>query len=306
MRSVDSSSVLDTLDVALFAFALFPPGSGEPESASLYRELMFARTSREGLRRSADREAMFAAHRLRVALQLAPVTAIDYSNSNPVARWKIIHRHLEHKYVHTATELLAQLARRIAVTLDDWQQPRGGTTAHRRAVWVKANGRCAACHYDFVARSSPALRTFDPFKPYLQSPEELTSQEIDHVVAVSGVGTNELSNLQLLCRWCNFGKGDGLGVDIRREAEFAASIVSEIPRIHIASMFYMTLASAGYECERCDQGLRNELTIRLRDSQHGFVLSNLASTCYNCAPELSTHKDSQVQSDERTALSLEV
>jgi hypothetical protein len=278
----DTGRILDSLDVALFAFALVPPESEESNSAALYRELIFARTTKEGLRRSADREAVFAAHRLRVALQLAPLDAISYTTTNPTARWKIIQRHLAMKYPHTGADLVTQLARRVAVTLADWQEPRGATTSHHRAVWLKSGGRCSSCHYDFTAKNSPALLTLDPFKLYYQSPEELTAPEIDHIVAISGVGTNELANLQLLCRWCNFGKGDGLGVDIRREAEYAALGISEIPRGHIASMFYMTLADNDFSCETCRRGQHIELTIRLRDSQHGFLLSNLVSTCYEC------------------------
>lgn len=244
---------------------------------------MFARTTREGLRRAADRDSVFAAQRLRLALQLAPLQAIQYETTNPQARWQIVHRHLASRYPLTPDDLLIQLARRIAVTLSDWQEPRGATTAHRRTVWTRSNGRCSACHYDFNAKSSPALAKFDPFKPYERSPEELTSEEIDHIVAISGVGTNESSNLQLLCRWCNFGKGDGLGVDIRREAEYAAVEVSEAPRGHVASMFYMTLAANDFSCEECESGPAVEITARTRDRDHGFLLSNMKATCYDCA-----------------------
>jgi hypothetical protein len=277
---VEAGAMIDTLDVALYAFSLTPPKADEPNSADLYRELMFARTSREGLRRSADRESIYAAQRLRIALQLAPVEAIAYTNSNPVARWKLIQKHLAARYDGTAAELVTQLARRIAVTLADWQEPRGSTLTYRHSVWIKADGKCCSCHYDFEAKSSPALSSLDPFKPYYSSPEELTADEIDHIVAISGVGTNDVDNLQLLCRWCNFGKGDGLGVDIRKEAEYAARSLELIPRGHTAAMFYMTLADGEFKCENCRA--EAELTIRFRDRRHGFLLSNLFPTCYLC------------------------
>ncbi|MGV0718629.1 HNH endonuclease signature motif containing protein [Mycolicibacterium sp. XJ662] len=276
-----SDEILSTLDVALYAFALVPPSKDESDTASTYRDLMLARTSREGLRRSADRDTVFAAHRLRVALQLAPIEAIAYSNANPVARWKIVRDHLTQKYPDTAGELLDILARRIAVTLSDWEVPRRSAGSHYRAVWMKSDGRCSACHFDFKTKSSRALSALDPFKPYYQSPEELTSEEIDHIVAISGVGTDVVDNLQLLCRWCNFGKSDGLGVDIRREAEFAAISVESIPRSHRAAMFYMTLAHYDFKCGSCNS--RTELTIRLSDPRHGFLLSNLAAVCYECS-----------------------
>jgi 5-methylcytosine-specific restriction endonuclease McrA len=225
---------------------------------------------------------MFAAHRLRVALELAPVEAISYAASNPIARWQIIHDHLVKRYPLTTDDLIKQLARRIAVTLADWQEARTSTTPHRRAVWVRSRGKCSACHYDFAAKSSPALARLDPFKPYYRSPDELTSEEIDHLVAISGVGTNDINNLQLLCRWCNFGKGDGLGVDIRREAEYAAIPIDDIPRSHVASLFYMTLADNGFACQQCGAGDDQELTVRLRDDERGFLLSNLRSSCYQC------------------------
>lgn len=282
--NVDQGQLLDTLDVALYAFALVPPVAGETNTAELYRDLMFNRTTREGLRRSADREAIFAAQRLRVALELAPVEAITYLDANPVARWKLIYQHLMSSYSDVSPDLLTQLARRIAVILTDWQEPRASASVNRRAVWIKSLGRCCACHYDFEARSSPALTSEDPFKPYYWSPDELTAEEIDHIVAISGVGTNELDNLQLLCRWCNFGKGDGLGVDIRREAEFATTAVDLIPRIHVAAMAYMTLADNDFRCELC--GSVGELTTRLRNLRHGYLLSNLVSICYECIDHL--------------------
>jgi len=281
--SSNSSSVagmLDTLDVALYAFCLIPPSANEGITAALYRDLMAARTSREGMRRSADREAIFAAQRLRLALQLAPVDAIDYSASNPTARWRIIELHLLERYPQAGREIIAQLAHRIATTLDDWREQRGSRSVHERDIWKKADGKCCSCHYDFNLKSSPALLARDKFKPYFDSPEELTSPEIDHIVAISGLGTDGAQNLQLLCRWCNFGKGDGLGVDIRKEAENAAIDLEEMRRSHVANMFYMTLADSGFECENCNG--QTELTIRLRDDRHGFLLSNLLSICYAC------------------------
>lgn len=281
--SSSAVEMLDTLDVALYAFCLIPPSADEANTAVLYRDLMAARTSREGMRRSADREAIFAAQRLRLALQLAPVEAINYSDSNPTARWRIIQTHLVDRYPNASHEIVTQLARRIATTLTDWREERSGKSIHERAVRKSANDKCCCCHYDFKLKSSPALTSRDKFKPYFDSPEELTSPEIDHIVAISGLGTNDAGNLQLLCRWCNFGKGDGLGVDIRREADNAVADFSEMQRSHIANMFYMTLADNDFACEKC-RG-RNELTIRLRDDRHGFLLSNLRSICYPCARE---------------------
>ncbi|WP_084968982.1 HNH endonuclease [Prescottella equi] len=272
---------LKTLDVALFAFALSPTLAEEDEVATRYREIMLARTSAEGLRRSSDQTALYAAHRLRLALQLAPVGAIAYQQQNPVPRWRIIHDHLTEEYVDVDSNLLETLARRIAVTLTSWQTQRASTTPLRREVVRRAKNRCHACHFDFAQRSSPALLELDHYKPYFLSPEELTSQEIDHILAISGVGTNDLTNLQLLCRWCNSGKGDGLGVDIRQEARFAAVATADIPRSHIATLFYLVLARDEFLCTHCQGG--NELTIRRSHEDRGFVASNLRATCYQCA-----------------------
>ena len=126
--------------------------------------------------------------------------------------------------------------------------------------------------------------SLDRFKPYFKSPIELTSPEIDHIVAVSGVGNNGIDNLQLLCRWCNFGKGDGLGVDIRTEAKYAVVEIDDIPRVHIANMFYMTIADNNFACAPC--GCHSELTVRLINMRRGFLLSNLTPTCYQCNDRL--------------------
>jgi 5-methylcytosine-specific restriction endonuclease McrA len=279
--STRSAELLQTLDVAMFAFALDQPTDQDSPAAIAYRELMLSRANREGLRRSADLQTHYAAYRLRLAIELAPMEALRYVVDNPQSRWRLVFAHLAELYPDAERGLLEELSRRIATTLTNWQEQRSATTAHKRQVWKRCKGACSCCHFDFTMRESPALIELDPHKPYWDSPEELTSDELDHTIPVSSVGTNRPENLQLLCRWCNLGKGDGLGVDIRREAEFSSFPIDEIPRGHRAAVFYATLSRAGFVCEDC--GASAELTCRKRVDRVGFTISNMRAVCYECA-----------------------
>ena len=128
--------------------------------------------------------------------------------------------------------------------------------------------------------------TSDPYKPYFESPDELLTMEVDHREAVSGLGTNIVDNLQLLCRLCNAGKGDGLGVDVRQEARFAGTPILDVPRSHRARMLFAVIDRDDRKCTVCESA-ETELTVRPVVRDGAYVRSNLYTVCFDCAGSLA-------------------
>ena len=126
------------------------------------------------------------------------------------------------------------------------------------------------------------LKHEDAHKPYYHSPEELRSLEVDHIDAVSALGTNAVENLQLLCRLCNWGKGDGLGVEVRAEAQYAGCAIRNVGMRHRAAMLYYTIERDAGMCGLCSSS-SNELTVRPLLDSGCFVRSNLHAVCVECA-----------------------
>jgi hypothetical protein len=125
------------------------------------------------------------------------------------------------------------------------------------------------------------LKIGDAYKPYYEAPEELLRPEVDHIEAISALGTNTLSNLQVLCRLCNAGKGRGLGLNLRDEVRYAGTPIGEISRAHRCSLVYYVIRRDGQRCTRCD-GTLDELTIRPIVDSGAIVRSNLRTVCTAC------------------------
>ncbi len=211
--------------------------------------------------------------RLRVAMHLSPIDAIGYDATNPTPRHTLITDYLRAEFGRS-DEGVPRLARDIASVLDRWDASRKRTSETADVLLRRQAGRCAHC--GFVFDSWRSSRTDDVMKPYHESPEEFTSPEVDHIEAISGFGTNETRNLQVLCRLCNAGKGDGLGLDVRREAKRAADRIAEIPVADRVRMFYYVLERAERRCAKTGRdSTQCELTMRLVRPRGGFLRTNL-------------------------------
>jgi 5-methylcytosine-specific restriction endonuclease McrA len=249
--------------------------------ASMYRDFALTRAS---LVTRADDDGSARQRfelRLRLALHLAPAAAINYDSGNPTARWRLVHDYLVSVFARDPDQTKV-LARDIALVLDNWDRKRADVTRHRDFLIRRDGPYCAACQVRFLASPPVTLSARDDFKPYYTSPEELLSIEVDHIEAISGLGTNVLSNLQLLCRLCNSGKGDGLGVEIRMEARYAGAQISEVPVAHRARMFYYVIDRDGHYCALCGSS-GEELTVRPLVPTGGYIRSNLQAVCVDCA-----------------------
>jgi 5-methylcytosine-specific restriction endonuclease McrA len=271
--------LLDSLDAVLDMLALLPERASEGARGKQYAE--FAHERAEGLLRTADDEGNRRRFevRLRLAMHLAPAAAIDYTSSNTTQRWRLVHEYLVGVYGRAAIAS-EPLAREIAKVLDSWQSARHDVSKYRSYLLHRDGGWCQNCRFRFS--DVVVARERDAYKPYHSSPEELTSPEVDHILAISGLGTNELENLQLLCRLCNGGKDDGLGVPTRLEAQYAGRAVDLVPISHRARLLYYVIDRDRRTCTRCAREDR-ELTIRPILTAGGYVRSNLQAVCIRCA-----------------------
>lgn len=281
------SAVLDGLDLLLARLVAGGGTDGSSARELFYEEAAYSRVS-DLLRAGEDngRRGQFEV-RLRLALHLSPKAAIAYDRRNVTPRWRLIHEHLVESFSYPP-ESSEDLARSIARILDNWDEKREGVTAHRNFLLRRDGNRCQNCFAKFGDKKNLTVISKDPYKPYYLAPEELLSPEVDHVEAVSALGTNDRANLQLLCRLCNSGKGDGLGLSVRQEAEFAGLEVNEASIFYRSSLVYWVIDRDGRRCDLC--GLADEeLTIRPVVHGGGLVRSNMRSTCVICAGLQAAH-----------------
>lgn len=217
--------------------------------------------------------------RIRLALHLAPRSAICYERSNPRPRWKLIFTHLVSTLGRDPSGAEA-LAREIALVLDSWDSERSLVTGHLNYLMSRDGPQCRNCKVSFV--SDPvSLRNKDVYKPFFLAPDELLRPEVDHIEAISALGTNVLSNLQILCRLCNAGKGAGLGLDVREEIKYAGRMVESAPRSHRCKLVYYVIARDDRRCQQCGDD-SDELTIRPIVMSGGLLRSNLRTVCVRC------------------------
>jgi hypothetical protein len=272
------SGILSSLDVLLDHLVIGTTLEQQSPRTTEYESFAFSRAA-SVLRADLDAAARHRFEtRLRLALHLTPVMAVNYQRSNPSPRWRLILEYLVTSFGRNRAEC-EPLAREIATLLDNWDRRRDEVTGHRAFLIHRDGPFCRNCRLQFGTEPE-SLSSKDPYKPYFESPEELLSAEVDHREAISGLGTNVVGNLQLLCRLCNFGKGDGLGVDVRREARHAGTPIAEVPIAHRAAMLYSVIDRDG-RCALCE-GVLSELTVRPIITKGAYVRSNLSAVCFDC------------------------
>lgn len=244
---------------------------------------------RHGIRLLGAKDELLASElfqlKLRLAMHFAPVAAIAYDAANPRPRHLLVRDYLKEAFQREgpASE---RLARDVAAVLDRWDTARQRVTDIVDSLRARQGNRCAHCGFLFNPCTTP--RSVDEFKPYHDSPDELTAPEVDHIDPISGFGTNRLENLHAICRLCNAGKGEGLGIDVKREILFAAIPVAQIPVPDRIRMLYYVIERDGRKCSLSGKTSREaELTIRFIRPRGGFVRTNLhavtTASCYKQA-----------------------
>lgn len=262
------------LDAILYRLAL-----GEPMDHGDYAYAF--KRAEELLKTTVDAsEGATAALRLRLAMHLAPPDAIDYRSVNRSPRRTLIRLYLVNEF-GLPEEPAGDLARAVAQVLSDWQQRRTGVTGWRDALLKSQDGRCAHCRYKINFPLSNEQYT-DPYKPYAANPDLYCAPEVDHVEAVSALGSNSEANLQVLCALCNRGKGQGFGLSVADEHRHAATPVEQIPAGARATMLFYVITRASNTCEACGEK-HAELTVRPRRQGGPYIRSNLRAVCRACA-----------------------
>ena len=276
-------SLFDELDALLDQLTLGAPLQAVTPRGLDYLEIAFKRT--ESLLSSKDQERNRRRFelRLRLALHYSPSAAIKYDRKNPIPRWELINDFLINNY-NKEPQYAESLGRGIASLLDSWDRDRQSVTTHKRFLIKRDGNYCANCHLKF-GEDSRFLFSKNLLKPYFEAPEELQSIEVDHIESVSTLGDNALGNLQLLCRLCNRGKGDGLGVSIRSEASYAGIEISKIPILHRARMLYYVIEKHNKKCSKCKSN-EKELTIQLVTNDASYIQTNIKPICWECQNKL--------------------
>lgn len=217
---------------------------------------------------------------LRTAAHLCPKEALMYDHMNPQPRWELIRDYLVNSLKYSDNNSTKRLARNVAIILDNWETTRDSVAGQKERLLNLQDGQCAHCHVSFNGKPVTA-KLKDDYKPYHPKTEQRLTPEVDHIDPVSGLGTNKINNLQVLCRLCNYGKGDGLGFDVRKEIEYAGKRISDIDWSYRVQMCYQVINAGENKCSRCGtNGV--ELTIRPVSEDGGYLRSNLRPICINC------------------------
>ena len=211
-----------------------------------------------------------------VAIQLAPREAIAYATSNPVPRWKLIGQYLQEQFTIGTMEC-ERVARIVAYTLDTADTERG-----QLELSVDSAMDCAICHLSFL-QTPESVNLRDSLKPIWRAPVELTRPEVDHIIPVSSLGSDEFENLQVICRACNMAKGSGLTIDPSAEIAWSAADSDSIPRIHLFRILQWLIQYGGNGCSSCGKS-DSELTMVRKHVNSPIVRSALVVSCYGCRP----------------------
>lgn len=275
----------DKFDYLFDRLALSEIPSDASDRDKFYHRVAIER-AREILRWDADasNRELFEI-RIRLALHLSPRNAVAYDSANPTPRWKLIRAYITERFCRDPADG-ELLARDVQEILDNWDRDRSSVTGHLNFLMKRDGPMCQNCRVPFQDQSEYNLEE-DEYKPYHHAPKELLRPEVDHVDAISGLGTNILSNLQLLCRLCNAGKGRGLGLSVEDEARYAGMAISEIPVAHRGRMLYYVIQRDSRKCQEC-KGADQEVTIRPASSLGSYVRTNLRTLCRRCATSRRT------------------
>ena len=225
--------------------------------------------------------------KLRVALSLCPVSALTHRRSERLSRAEKIENFLLDQGLVTDADARA-LSILVGNVIDSWLTERVTVTGYRDALVQRDGTRCNACRVDLAApaESARSVVTKDPYKLAWVDAERSFAYTVDHKVPVSKFGTNQLENLELLCRYCNEGKEDGSPLILKHEVELATVLpATGEPALGLASksarLIYRVLKRDAFLCASCG-GNACELTVRKVVEEALAVTSNLRSRCFDC------------------------
>lgn len=228
--------------------------------------------------------------RLRIALSLCPPSALTHSKSERLSRQEKIESHLVKHDLAMPAEA-KQLATVIDRVISNWLTGRADVSGFRGALVSRDGSLCSACHVDLSkpAWDATSVVSTDPYKLTWAQPERCIAYTVDHKAPVSKFGTNDINNLEILCRYCNEGKEDGAPLLLKHEVELATSLPIDDPSVANAllgkssRLVYRVLKRDNFRCLQC-ASQSSELTVRKVADGGLAVMSNLRAICYGCMP----------------------
>lgn len=164
--------------------------------------------------------------------------------------------------------------------------------------------RCVVCGYQFLEedvgsrldfirdRGAVLATTREPGRlEDILKPRSYTQLELDHIVPEEGFGWSDPDNLQITCKFCNFGR-----LIFRRPLEPLSTMIAGSLGFHPPSrphrparqvVIVACLLEGSGSCSICGtHRVDTELTVQLRDvdtqSRMWFVPWNLETVCYRC------------------------
>ncbi len=208
---------------------------------------------------------------VRLALHFAPRAALEYDPSNPTPRHVLIRKYMV-DVLGRRQEFAERASREIAVIVRNLSTSRSPVAHHREDLLRAQRGRCAHCGVLLWPEPRP-VRPNDPFKNYAVDLEEWLTPEVDHKMPITSLGTNKPENLQVLCRLCNQGKGDGFPLQTRDELRWCRHQPENADFAHRRRLLYWVLRRDGLDGRFFPT--EGEVSIRLVNEQGGLVRSNL-------------------------------
>lgn len=162
---------------------------------------------------------------------------------------------------------------------DLWDKERKQITGYKEKLLRRQSYKCNNCNLSFN-KECPSYINKDEYKPVFQH-EELTKPEVDHKDPVWALGHNRISNAQVLCRFCNQGKGKGVETRIATEMQHSNKEIAMINWKYRAKEFYLAINGKN-ECSLCNNKTV-ELTVRPKRNDGCYFRANLEPVCVNCA-----------------------
>lgn len=231
--------------------------------------------------------------KLRLALHLCPADAVNWDSTSSQSRVEVIAGYIQRNFGFQK-EAATDLARAVAATLRAWETRRATLASRAESILRRQHGKCSTCHVKIddnriLEEEKKTAAQMDPYKPYSLSPgvRSWLVAEVDHKDPVSVFGTNDWSNLQVLCRLCNAGKGDGTSLSTKHEFDNCHKEISAVKDAHRRRLMYCRIEMDNFKCTTCGS-TSNELTVRKRFNDGSLVLSNLMAICYDCLQEKIT------------------
>ena len=153
----------------------------------------------------------------------------------------------------------------------------------------KRRSLCSDLGYIFSSAVDPR-REGDDLKPLSIEGKDrvLTLLEIDHIRPRAGLGSDDISNLGILCRLCNEGKSHFIQSSENISLVVANSLITTYPivgspRLKVPAV-YAALRGAEQKCSRCGLDTwTTELTVAFKNRQIGHLVPwDLNVLCYDC------------------------